>query len=158
MKLEGSCCCGAVRFAFESRTPYPFMRCYCSICRKSAGGGPFAVNIMGQAETLEIEGEDGIAVFRAEIEGKTSQGRRHFCGQCGSALWVADPRWPEWFYPFAAAIDSALPVPPERVHMMLDSAPAWAEVPEGGRDRTFPRYPEESIEAWHRRHGLYEEE
>ena len=39
MLLKGSCHCGAVRFSLNSRTPYPYMRCYCSICRKTGGGG-----------------------------------------------------------------------------------------------------------------------
>lgn len=39
MYLEGSCHCGAVRFGVESPHPYPYQRCYCSICRKTAGGG-----------------------------------------------------------------------------------------------------------------------
>ena len=47
MKLAGSCHCGAVKFTVVSHTPYPFMRCYCSICRKTGGGGGYAINIMG---------------------------------------------------------------------------------------------------------------
>ena len=54
--LEGSCHCGAVRFSVESTTPTPYMRCYCSICRKTAGGGGYAINIMGRQETLKVEG------------------------------------------------------------------------------------------------------
>jgi hypothetical protein len=55
------------------------------------------------------------------------QGSRH-CGAvrfsvCGSALWVWDPRWPELVHPFASAIDTELPVPPKRNHMMLSSKP-----------------------------------
>ena len=46
MKLEGSCHCGAVRFSVETHAPYPFMRCYCSICRKTAGSGGFAINLL----------------------------------------------------------------------------------------------------------------
>ena len=55
MKLEGSCHCGAVHFTVESHTPYPFLRCYCSICRKTAGGGGYAINIMGDGlrDTLD---------------------------------------------------------------------------------------------------------
>jgi len=49
MHLEGSCHCGAVTFSLDTETPYPYMRCYCSICRKTGGGGGFAVNIMGDA-------------------------------------------------------------------------------------------------------------
>ena len=57
MRLDGSCHCGGVRFRVESHTPYPFMRCYCSICRKTQGGGGYAINIMGEADTLEVRGE-----------------------------------------------------------------------------------------------------
>ena len=49
MRLEGSCRCGAISFSVNSHTPYPYQRCYCSICRKSAGGGGYAINIMGLA-------------------------------------------------------------------------------------------------------------
>ena len=58
MKLEGSCHCGAVRFALQSATPQPYMQCYCSICRKTAGGGGYAINLGGDAESLEVEGEE----------------------------------------------------------------------------------------------------
>ncbi|HET7032062.1 MAG TPA: GFA family protein, partial [Casimicrobiaceae bacterium] len=54
MKLEGSCSCGAVTFSVSSQTPYPYMRCYCSICRKTAGGGGYAINIMGDAASLKV--------------------------------------------------------------------------------------------------------
>jgi hypothetical protein len=36
MMLDRSC--GAVRFRVRSRHPYPYQRCYCSICRKTQGG------------------------------------------------------------------------------------------------------------------------
>ena len=83
-----------------------------------------------------------------------SDARRHFCKLCGSALYVSDPRWPDLVHPFASAIDTALPTPPEVVHMMLDFAVPWAEVPDGPNDRRFAEYPDESIEDWHNRHGL----
>ena len=57
MRLEGSCHCGAVQFSMESRTPYPYMRCYCSICRKTGGGGGYAINLMAAADTLQVKGE-----------------------------------------------------------------------------------------------------
>ena len=68
---------------------------------------------------------------RAPSGGVRSPARRHFCAKCGSALWVADPRWPEWVYPFASAIDTPLPKPPEEVELMLDYAAPWAEIPAG---------------------------
>ena len=70
MRLEGSCRCGTVRFSFDSHTPYPYQRCYCSICRKSAGGGGYAINIMGDAETLKVTGRRAIRVWHAIIDGE----------------------------------------------------------------------------------------
>ena len=118
MRLEGSCHCGAVRFAMETHTPYPYMRCYCSICRKTGGGGGYAINLMAAADSLDVQGEDALRVYQAVIDGAKSQAQRHFCGTCGSALWVFDPRWPDLIHPFASAIDSDLPKPPQTVHIM----------------------------------------
>lgn len=163
MQLDGSCRCGAVRFSVESHTPYPYMHCYCTICRKTDGGGGYAINIMGDGATLKVEGEDNLATWRAPLaeteEGGSglSPARRRFCRTCGSALWLEDPRWAENVYLFASAIDTPLPAPPERVHIMLDFAAPWVDVPQGPGETHFARYPEESILDWHRRHGLYQE-
>lgn len=160
MKLSGSCHCGAVRFSLESRHPAPFNLCYCSICRKTAGSGGFAINLGGEAATLVVVGEDYVhsyhAVLHDEETGETSRslGERKFCGACGSALWVWDPRWPELVHPHASAIDTDLPVPPERTHLMLGSKANWVEPCVGDRDKTFDGYPDESIAAWHERLGM----
>jgi hypothetical protein len=160
MELAGSCHCGAVGFRVESHTPYPFMRCYCSICRKTQGGGGYAINIMGEAPTLKVRGGKHVSVYRARIQEpgaprkSLSPARRNFCSRCGSALWVADPRWPEWVYPFASAIDTPLPKPPEEVELMLNYAAKWADVPSGPRHTHFREYPREGIADWHARRGL----
>ncbi|GEK46856.1 alanine acetyltransferase [Bisbaumannia pacifica] len=154
MRLQGSCHCGAVRFSVESPHPYPYQRCYCSICRKTAGGGGYAINLSGRAATLEVEGAEHQGIYRAVIDGETSPGERHFCRHCASALWVFDPRWPELVHPFASAIDTELPIPPERVHLLLDSKASWVEVEARDTDKCFAGYPEESIDDWHRRLGL----
>src|SRR5579862_3863049 len=93
--LEGSCRCGAVHFSVLSHTPYPYQLCYCSICRKTAGGGGFAINLMGDARTLKVRGRKAIRIFRAKIEDEdghceTSGGQRHFCVRCATALWLFD--------------------------------------------------------------------
>ena len=160
MRLEGSCHCGAVRFRVESHTPYPYMRCYCSICRKTQGGGGYAINIMGEADTLVVRGSRNVSIYRArlrepgESRKRPSPARRHFCSKCGSALWIADPRWPEWVYPFASAIDTPLPKPPEQVELMLRYAPAWVDVPSGRRHTHFEEYPSEGIAEWHDKRKL----
>ena len=65
MRLEGSCHCGRVRFRLRSEHPYPFNLCYCSICRKTAGGGGYAINLGGDHDTLEVEGGAHVSVYRA---------------------------------------------------------------------------------------------
>ena len=160
MKLEGSCHCRGVRFTLRAPHPYPFNLCYCSICRKTAGGGGYSINLGGDYSTLQVHGEENITVYRARLvdenSGATqeSSAQRHFCRICGSALWAWDPRWPELVHPFASAIDTDLPVPPERTHLMTGSKASWVEIREGSSDRVFERYPVESIAEWHSRLGL----
>ena len=156
MLLNGSCHCQRVKFSVETRTPYPYMRCYCSICRKTQGGGGFAINIMGEADTLKVRGARNLTVYHARLSTKRrSPGRRHFCKKCGSVLWVWDPRWPQWVYPFASAIDTRLPKPREIQHVFLNYAEPWVEVPRRKRDRYFREFPREAIIDWHRKRGLY---
>jgi hypothetical protein len=159
--LKGSCRCNAVRFEVESHTPVPFMLCYCSICRKQQGGGGFAINLGAAYETLNIRGKRSLGVYRAEIEDdehphcEVPTGERNFCRKCGSALWLYDPTWPELVHPFASAIDSDLPKPPQKVHLMLKYKANWVEPDIGKGDKTFDVYPEESIADWHKRMGMW---
>ena len=153
--ITGSCHCGAVGFSIEAAAPVPFLRCYCSICRKTGGGGGYAINLGAQAGSLEIRGAEHITVFHAQIDGAQSPAERRFCSHCGSALWVWDPRWPELVHPFASAIDTPLPMAPEQVHMLLSAKPDWVRLDAAKGEARFDQYPEESLGEWHRRHGLH---
>jgi len=56
----------------------------------------------------------------------------------------------------AQLIDSDLPKPPKTVHIMLNSAPTWVDVPAAdAKNLHFAEYPELSIEDWHRQHGMW---
>lgn len=160
MQLEGSCHCGRVRFELQSRHPYPFNLCYCSICRKTAGSGGYGINLGGDHSTLTVEGDEHVNVYQVRLvdpdtgDSSESPARRHFCSKCGSALWVWDPRWPALVHPFASAIDTDLPQPPERTHLMLGSKANWVKVHAGAEDKTFEHYPKESLADWHARLGL----
>jgi len=156
MQLKGSCHCGAIRFEVEAPHPYPYNLCYCSICRKTAGGGGFAINLGADYASLKIEGEQKTAVYHARIDGQKSLAERHFCPVCASALWIYDPRWPELVHPFASAIDTELPLPPERTHLMLDSKANWVQPEIKSGDKCFGEYPDESIAQWHQRLNLTE--
>jgi hypothetical protein len=160
MRLEGSCHCGAVHFNLRSAEPYPYQRCYCSICRKTQGGGGYAINLSADAKTLKVTGRKNITIYYAKMRGKTSEpihtssAERHFCALCGSALWLFSPEWPDLIHPFASAIDTPLPVPPEHTHLMLAYKAPWVEVDAKRKDTQVQHYPEESIADWHARLGL----
>lgn len=155
MRLEGSCHCGAVTFTVDSHTPQPYMRCYCSICRKTAGSGGFAINLGADYRTVDVKGKRSIGVYRAMTDGGESSLQRHFCRKCGSPLWCYDPRWPDLVHPHASAIDTPLPKPAEFVDLMLGSAAPWVALHESDNVGRFDAYPEESIEDWHQSRGLW---
>jgi hypothetical protein len=157
MLLKGSCSCAAVHFQVRSRHVYPYQRCYCSICRKTNGGGGYAVNLAGDARTLKVRGRKHTRIYHARVKNPEdkhahrSTGERHFCKECGSALWLFSPEWPELVHPFASAIDTPLPKPPQHTHLMLEFKAPWVEVQMKRGDKRFQRYPEESIAEWHER-------
>ena len=160
MRLEGSCHCQKVRFTVDSPEPVPFMRCYCSICRKTAGGGGYAINLGAATHSMKVTGKRYLGIYRARMQGEgdtkahLSEARRYFCSRCGSALWAWDPRWPDLVHPHASAIDTTLPTPPENVHIMLGSKASWVQVEGKAEDPRFDEYPSMSLAQWHESKGL----
>jgi len=160
MHLQGSCHCGKIKFTVESAEPVPFMRCYCSICRKTAGAGGYAINLGAVARSMNVTGKRNLRIYRAQLPDDDGRGthqssaRRYFCASCGSALWVWDPTWPELVHPHASAIDTPLPTPPENVHCLLDSKASWVTVEGQPADPRFEHYPSTSLAQWHESTGL----
>lgn len=140
MHLEGSCHCRSVRFSVDADAPVPFTRCYCCICRKTAGAGGFAISAW-------LPDKDGRGRHQ-------SSARRYFCARCGSALWLWDPTWPDLVHPHASAIDTPLPAPPAHVHCMVGSKADWVEMEGRAQDPRFDAYPDQSLAEWHRAHGF----
>ncbi|HSB95638.1 MAG TPA: GFA family protein [Spongiibacteraceae bacterium] len=147
-------------FSLNSAHPYPYQRCYCSICRKTQGGGGYSINLAGDAHSMRIRGRKQITIYHAKLKNGAdrrthrSKAERHFCRLCGSALWLYSAEWPDLIHPFASAIDTPLPVPPEHTHLLLDSKAEWVEIDKRRGDKLFDEFPEESIAQWHERLGL----
>jgi hypothetical protein len=182
--LEGSCHCQRVKFSVDSclyiyylmtffikvflwilDTPYPYMICHCLADTKTAG--VFNCNIMGEYSTFKIkQGQEFVKIYQAklsEIESgkdeksttKLSNHKRHFCSECGSYLWAYDDRYEQWVYPFASCIDTPLPKPDDYYHIMTDFKLNHVQIPIGKNIQSYSRYPEGSIEEWHKKHGFY---
>ncbi|KAJ3018686.1 hypothetical protein HKX48_002729 [Thoreauomyces humboldtii] len=159
MDLKGSCHCGKVTFTCRSHTPYPFCKCYCNLCRKTAGGGGYSINIMADASTLVLEGREHTKVYRANVsdlaDPKLSTNHRHFCVHCASFLYAHDPTYPQWIYPFASAIDTELPEVDKDTCIFLESRKKWVVGPREGKDLQFDGYPVDSIEDVHKKNGWW---
>jgi hypothetical protein len=156
MKLEGSCQCEKIKFSVDSETPYPFMFCYCTVCRKVTGG-VCGCNIMGIRKTLKIKGKRYLKCYHATIRerghSRKSEAERWFCSNCGTHLWLMDDQWPEGVWPNAGAIDTPLPVPPpsKTVHCMLSAKPKWVPVVLPGK--RYSVFGPLSIAEWHERNS-----
>ena len=122
MKIHGSCHCQAVRYEVESNEPYPYQKCYCSICRKTSGGEGYTINLSADSKTLKIDGEEHLETYRALLspDARQSNHHRRFCRHCGSHLWAWNNTWPELLHPVASSVDSALPKTPCYTHIMLN--------------------------------------
>ena len=79
MRLEGSCHCGAIRFSVEAMSPVPFMHCHCSICRKTAGSGGYAINLGADMATLKVRGKSHLGRYHALIREPGKRARRIGC-------------------------------------------------------------------------------
>ena len=75
---DGSCLCGAVRFAVAGRLPEP-NACHCSQCRKQSAH--FWASSDVKRDALTLEGAANLTWFQA-----SDKVRRGFCATCGSFL------------------------------------------------------------------------
>lgn len=77
--LKGQCLCGAVCFSGPKETN-EFSMCHCKMCQRWAGSAFKGISV--PTDKLKVSGTGAIKVL------KTSDwAERHFCGNCGSALW-----------------------------------------------------------------------
>lgn len=160
MKLEGSCHCQKIKFSCESSEPVPFLKCYCSICRKLNGSSGYGINLGADFGSMKLSGEEAIDVYQAKTKthysaaGSGKISGRHFCRYCSSGLWNWDAQWPELFHPYPSIIDSELPKAPTNTHIMLNYKAGWVQLHELNSDKKFDEYPDESLNQWHARMGL----
>lgn len=76
---EGGCACGAVRFRVSAE-PIEVNMCHCMTCRK-VQGAVFGVYAIFLLDTVSISGE-------TRVWKSSALGRRHFCGLCGSPVFL----------------------------------------------------------------------
>jgi len=118
MRHDGSCLCGAVRFAVSGAFEYFFL-CHCAHCRKDTGSA-HAANLFSSSAQLEwLSGADKVRTFR--LAGTRHQ--KSFCIDCGSALPGLHMDGALLVVP-AGSLDSALPNRPD-AHLFVRSRANW---------------------------------
>ena len=132
--IEGSCLCGAVRFAIDGRVS-PLQYCHCTRCQKSAGS-PFAAAVAARTEDVRwLAGADQVRVFALPLRDEPPPYRRAFCQRCGSPLPVVDAERPFAVIP-TGVLDGRPELTPFR-HIFVSHNPPWYAI----RD-DLPQFPE----------------
>ena len=81
--LTGGCLCGALRYRFDP-TEAVVDYCHCEMCRRWSGA---PVTAWAQVPTAQFQLLQGTArAYRS-----SPKATRHFCGQCGSPVFMTDP-------------------------------------------------------------------
>ena len=128
--IEGSCCCGTVRFELTEK-PGMMGMCHCSRCRKVGASSMAFI----QSENFQITaGLDKIATYTAEPPYKYD---RCFCSVCGTALGEVFSEM-ESFPINANCIDSEIEIE-NKFHEFVSEKPSWFEI--GDNAKQFDEHP-----------------
>ena len=89
---EGGCLCGAIRYAATS-PPVRLTFCHCRFCQRATGSAYLVEPIFQKTDFTVTSDEPKIYVHRSEGSGKTVF--VHFCGECGTKLFLSFERFPD---------------------------------------------------------------
>ena len=129
--LTGGCMCGTVRWQL-SGPPIGAGCCHCTRCQRRTGSS-VSVSALASAGSFEVTaGEEAIRAWKPE-----SGWHKHFCGECGSALFALDPGNDAVIGLRMGGFDDDPGVRPA-FHQFTAYAPAWEPVPDDG----LPRFEE----------------
>lgn len=116
---EGGCLCGAVRYQLKAE-PRATAVCHCTHCQKQSGT-PLSFNLVmreadyaqtGETMVYVDEGDSGHPVYR------------HFCGRCGSPIFVKTALLPGKVIVKAGTLDSMEGLQPQ-TEIYTDHAVKW---------------------------------
>lgn len=134
MKIEGGCCCGAVRYRVEG-PPRRVTNCHCLHCRRTSGAPFITWAEFDPAELEIVRGAPGDYESRPRVT-------RRFCRECGTQLTYEHADEPDTIDLTVASLDLPDEIVPED-HVWCDRMLPWLRfadnLPRYGRSR----YPED---------------
>jgi hypothetical protein len=127
----GGCLCTYVRYRYEGVFG-PAAYCHCEDCRRVTGSA-FNVGVRIEVSGLVLVG--GAVKTHTKFADSGHPISRSFCPDCGSPLYTASRRHPEWYYLKAGSLDDPTLVMP-RYQSWSDSAVSWRII-----DPELPSHP-----------------
>lgn len=121
--MTGGCSCGAVRYRLTSE-PLFVHCCHCLNCQRQTGSA-FVVNILIEADRVELLGEEPQTVSVPRSGGKTQKIWR--CATCQVAVY-SQYTTPDVLFVRAGTLDEPSAVAPD-VHIFTRSKLPWVVLP-----------------------------
>ena len=121
--IRGRCLCGHIRYEYAGEVG-PANYCHCEDCRRVTGS---AFNIGVRFEKAEFHLASGF------LKGFTKRGdsgqelTRHFCPECGSPIYTASPKHPDYVYVKAGSLDDSSIVKPAHENWVTSAVP-WRHI------------------------------
>ena len=118
--FTGGCLCGAVRFRLESE-PFDAGWCHCRTCQLNSGSPAMAFASVASGDWVATSGANSISTIRT-----SSFGRRSFCRECGTPLFVQVDHQPQTIDLSIVTLDDPDAIEPE-FHIFWASKVGWFE-------------------------------
>ena len=116
---SGGCLCGAVRYVLKSE-PRATAICHCTHCQRQSGS-LFSFNLVVREADYEQSGETKIYLDSGDSGQPV---HRHFCGRCGSPIYVKTALLPGKVVVKAGTLDSMEGLKPN-AEIYTDHAVTW---------------------------------
>ena len=127
---EGGCLCGALRYAVHGR-PLHVTNCYCRFCQRATGSTHMFEPVWRKNAQEILCGAPEMFALRSEGSGK--QVFIHFCGRCGTKLYLTFERFPDAVGIYGGTLDdpAAAVAGADETVIFLDEAPEGVVIPAG---------------------------
>ncbi len=117
MISEGGCHCGAVRYRIEGEA-ITHALCHCTDCRRHAGA-PMVGWTMYPREAVTL------TRGTPKVYASSDEGRRHFCGDCGTGLLYFNERMLPGIVDVQSATYDDPNLVPARAHIQVAERIEW---------------------------------
>lgn len=131
MTITGGCHCGAIRYEVVGEA-ITHALCHCTDCRRSAGAPMVGWTMYPTAAVKVTKGTP-------KIYESSKDGRRHFCGDCGTGLFYVNSVILPGIIDIQSATYDDPNAVPARIHIQVAERIRWME--HAHELPTFDRFP-----------------